>query len=299
LLLSNNLEDIQKFETHLSHHFYRYSLTRLDLSTSCTHWLVNSYRTKLREHKPDHLLVTDYITHTPLKSFAEKESFFRLFQLIAFLRTNKINPKKQEYVGGQTYYSLEFLLSDYLQFIKMTGIGGKGQSRREKIKDGLINLQGLNPLVRDFSNHEFQSFVIFPTINIIKQGKFLIVKMSIAKQLFYYQYPYVLPRSFLRYKNKYDLQVKLELLKSFCSLSIKKQIHVEKFIKQFSIPNQRIKEIKILLLKALKDLDEFIEPTFEIIKINGSIFTTNQLTLQSIKQSRIISFKESITIPKL
>jgi hypothetical protein len=126
LLLSNNLEDIQKFETHLSHHFYRYSLTRLDLSTSCTHWLVNSYRTKLLDHKPDHLLVTDYITHTPLKSFAEKESFFRLFQLIAFLRTNKINPKKQEYVGGETYYSLEFILSDYLQFIKIMAIRGKG-----------------------------------------------------------------------------------------------------------------------------------------------------------------------------
>jgi hypothetical protein len=139
----------------------------------------------------------------------------------------------------------------------------------------LINIQGLNTLVRDFSNHEFQSFVIFPNINIIKQGKFLVVKMSTAKKLFYYQYPYILPRIFLRYKNKYDLQVKIELLKSFCSLSIKKQIHVEKFIKQFSIPNQRIKEIKILLFKALKDLDEFIKSTFKIIKINGSVFTPN------------------------
>jgi len=116
-----------------------------------------------------------------------------------------------------------------LQFIEMTGTGGKGQSRRKKIKDGLLSLQGLSPLVNNFSNHEFQSFVIFPTINVLKRGKFLVVQMSMAKQLFYYQYPFVLPRSFLHYKSKYDLQVKLELLQSFSSLSLKKEIHIQKF----------------------------------------------------------------------
>jgi hypothetical protein len=299
LLLSNSLEDIQNFEKYLSYQFYKYSLTRLDLSTSCTHWLLNSYRTKLREQKTDHFMVTDYITKTPLKSFSQKESLFRLFQLIAFLRTKKVTPKKEEYVGTQSYYSLEFLLSDYLQFIEMTGTGGKGQSRRKKIKNGLISLQGLSPLVKNFSNHEFQSFVIFPTINVIKRGKFLVVQMSMAKQLFDYQYPFVLPRSFLYYKSKYDLQVKLELLQSFCSLSQKKEIYIKKFLHQFSIPNKQIKIIKKLFVMALNDLDEFIEPNFEITKTNGSVFKTDKITLRNIKQSRIISFKEAIYIPKL
>ena len=299
LLLSNSLEDMKNFEKHVSHHFYRYSLKRLDLSTHCTHWLVNSYRTKLREKESDHLLVTDYITKTPLKSFSEKESLFRLFQLLAFIRTNKVKPQKEEYVGKQTYYSLEFRLSDYLQFIEMTGIGGKGQSRRKKIKDDLMSLQGLNPLVKNFSRQEFQSYVIFPAIEVIKKGKFLVVEMSMAKQLYHYQYPYVLPRSFFRSKNKYDLQVKIEVLKTFCSKDIKKKFNVDSFLQQFSISNRKIKKIKNLLLKAVSDLDEFIEPTFEITKKNGSIFETKQLSLQSIKQARIISFNESINLLKL
>jgi len=65
LLLSNSLVDIKKFE----HHFLRYSLTRLDLTTSCTY----SYRKKLREKKSEHFLVTDYLRKTPLENFAEKE----------------------------------------------------------------------------------------------------------------------------------------------------------------------------------------------------------------------------------
>lgn len=123
--------------------------------------------------------------------------------------------------------------------------------------------------------------------------------LDLVFQLFYYQYPFVLPRSFLHYKSKYDLQVKLELLQSFSSLSLKKEIHIQKFIDQFAISNQKIKRIKKLFVMALKDLEEFIDPKFEITKTNGSVLKTNKITLQNMKQSRIISFNEAIHIPKL
>lgn len=50
---------------------------------------------------------------------------------------------------------------------------------------------------------------------------------------------------------------------------------------------------------ALKDLEEFIDLKFEITKTNGSVLKTNKITLQNMKQSRIISFNEAIHIPKL
>ncbi len=93
-----------------------------------------------------------------------------------------------------------------------------------------------------FSEEEFKSSMIIPTIDVVKKGKFLVVQLVIAKQLYDYQFPYLLPKSFLLYSNKYDLLVKLELLKSFSSHSLKKEIHFEIFMKQFKISNQKKKK---------------------------------------------------------
>ena len=298
LLFLNSLVDIQKFENHLSHHFLRYSLTRLDLTTSCTYWLLNSYRKKLREKKSDHFLVTDYLRKTPLENFAEKESLFRLFQVLAFVRAEKIQPQKEEFLVGQTYFAFEFPLYEYLRFIGMDALGGKGQARRQKVKEGLLSLYGVKPLVIDFSSDEFESHPIIGGVKVRKKGKFLMVGISIAKLLYNYQYPFVLPTSFLCYKNRYDLHVKIEILRAFCSRDIKKQINLENFLKQFSVPNRQVKQIKILLLKGLHELQQFIQPSFVITKKNGNLIETKQLTLRVIKQARIISFKEAIKISK-
>ena len=298
LLLSNSLVDIQNFENHLSHHFLHYSLTRLDLTTSCTYWLLNSYRKKLRGNKSDHLLVTDYFRNTLLENFAEKESFFRLLQLLAFVRAERIQPQKEEVLLGKKYFAFQFPLHEYLRFIGMDAPGGKGQARRQKVKEGLLSLYQVKPLVMDFSSDEFDSHPIIGGVNVRKEGKFLMVGISIAKPLYNYQYPFVLPTSFLSYSNRYDLHVKLEILRSFCRRDIQKQIHLENFLKQFSVPNRQIKQIKILLLKGLNELQEFIQPNFVLTKKNGNTLETKQLTLRVIKQVRIISFYEHMKITK-
>ena len=62
------------------------------------------------------------------------------------------------------------------------------------------------------------------------------------------------------------MHVKIEILRAFCSRDIKKQINLENFLKQFSVPNRQIKQIKILLLKGLHELQQFIQPSFVITK---------------------------------
>ena len=75
--------------------------------------------------------MTDYLRKTPLENFAEKESLFRLFQLLAFVRAEKIQPQKEEFLVGQTYFAFEFPLYEYLRFIGIDALGGKGQARRQ------------------------------------------------------------------------------------------------------------------------------------------------------------------------
>ena len=79
----------------------------------------------------------------------------------------------------------------------MDATGGKGQARRIKVKQSLLSLAQVKPLVNDFSLHQFESYPIIGPLKVLKQG----VRMSILKQIYDYQYPFLLPRSFLYYKN--------------------------------------------------------------------------------------------------
>ncbi len=123
----------------------------------------------------------------------------------------------------------------------MDAPGGKGQARRIKVK----------PLVNDFSFHEFESYPIIGPLKVQKEGRFLIVRMSILRQIYDYQYPFLLPRSVLSAKDR------------------KKILHIDNFLNKFSVSNRKKKEMKILLVTYLNQLKEFFEPTFFILNKNG------------------------------
>jgi len=134
LLFSNNLVDIETFENIISHHFFNFCLKRLDLTTSCTYWLVDSYRKKLRLESSEHVLGIDYFNKASLNTFSEKDSLFKLFQLLSFIRAEQLQPNKTETLLGETYFCLIFPLHKFIKFIGMDAPGGKGQARRIKVK---------------------------------------------------------------------------------------------------------------------------------------------------------------------
>lgn len=288
LLFSNNLVDIETFEKTISHHFFNFCLKRLDLTTSCTYWLVDSYRKKLRLESSEDVLAIDYFNKSSLNTFSEKDSLFKLFQLLSFIRMEQLQPNKTETLLGETYFCLIFPLHKFIKFIGMDAPGRKGQARRIKVKQSLLSLAQVKPLVNDFSFHEFESYPIIGPLKVQKEGRFLIVRMSILKQIYDYQYSFLLPRSFLCYKTRYDLYIKIEILRVLSVKDRKKIFHLDNFLNKFSVSNRKKKEMKILLVTYLNELKEFFEPTFFILNKDGNTFET--------KKAKIISFNEAIKL---
>jgi hypothetical protein len=175
---------IEEFEEILTQHFYRQFKDSLVQNTCYTDWLLINLRKTLQKKKPKNSLVSTYLKNNKLHSVVEKQHFLRLLQFLSFSR--KLTPSKF-FLHDQAYYTITFLLTDFLKFEK---IDEKNQYQRSKALIFLKTLQEIKPLVRKFSETSFQSLVIFPYIRLEKRGRFWSVTMSISEQLFLYNYPF-------------------------------------------------------------------------------------------------------------
>jgi len=170
--------------------------------------------------------------------------------------------------------------------------------RLGKIKEFFQQLQaGL--YVNSFSDARFQSLVIVPQIQFEKcpKQKFLIAKVWLVEELFYYNYPYYLTNFFQQKLTKYELEVRFKLFQVFSSVSITKEIFVQEFFKYYPsvLNNQqktKIKKCFIELVKVLKEHD-LIESKYKIIS-NGSLHHTQELTTRNISEGFLIYEKLSI-----
>ena len=94
-------------------------------------------------------------------------------------------------------------------------------------------LQTIEPLVTYFSDSFFRSVIAFPYLSVEKQAKSWNVTLAIARELYFYQYPFRFPTFFVKYCKKYDFEVKLEILKVFSTDNTEKMFETETFLKQF------------------------------------------------------------------
>jgi hypothetical protein len=95
------------------------------------------------------------------------------------------------------YYFITFPVSDFLQFTSLPGVPRKRQYQLKKILSFLLSLQKLDPIVEIFSDASFRSYVIFPYLSVVKQGKSWVARISISEQLYFYKYPFFLPEEFI------------------------------------------------------------------------------------------------------
>ena len=103
-------------------------------------------------------------------------------------------------------------------------------------------------LIQKFSNNEFRRSVMFPYLKLTKQNRRWTIIMAIGEELYFYQYPFFFPNSFLSYKNKYDLEIKLQLIESFSQVELEKKFLVKEFLNQFCVSNKDLTKICIMLV---------------------------------------------------
>ena len=216
----------------------------------------------------------------------------KLLQFLSFIRN--LEAFKQ-LVDDQVYYRIEFPVSDFLRF---TGGNEKSQYQRIKALNFLKSLQEIKSPLQKFSDSEFRSSVMFPYLKLEKQGKTWIVKIAIGEELHFYNYPFIFSSSFLHYRNKCDLLVKLKLIESISTVGLEKKFYVKDFLNQFSLSNKDRTMIKKSIIDGFSILTDtkFIHPQFYLFIKSGRTKETNKLTTLLISQSYIIYFYETIDL---
>lgn len=104
-----------------------------------------------------------------------------------------------------------------------------------KLKEFFQKLQaGL--YVTPFSDDTFQSLEGIPQVKFEKcpKQKFLIAKVRIAEELFYYAHPFLFPDFLNRKLTKYELEVQFQVIQVFSSVEIEKTFLMKEFFENYS-----------------------------------------------------------------
>ena len=94
-------------------------------------------------------------------------------------------------------------------------------------------------MITAFSDQKFQSSVALPTLSIDKINFDWVVQLSIAKELYLYDYPFILTNSLIIYKNTYELQIRYKILQNFSVNDLKKTLDVQILLNTFNASQKR------------------------------------------------------------
>ena len=185
----------------------------------------------------------------------DEERLFHLFQFLSFIKSLELNPFKnckKHRIKEQFYYGLKFSLS---QFVGFTGIKISKQSQRDKLIGYFKQLQKLDPIVKEFSDGAFRSYVCFPYVGCENpSGNSWSIEVFAAEALFCFPYPFQLPKSFLSSTGKNDLRLKLRLMKSLAVHEQEKRLDLDAFFNKINVPNNQLIQIKKNIIQLLNEL---------------------------------------------
>nr|ULD15948.1 hypothetical protein [Cylindrotheca closterium] len=112
-------------------------------------------------------------------------------------------------MSDTTYRIVEFSVNDFLKF---TGKPRNNYYQIKKLVQFLRFLQSIEPIVENFSDGSFQSYVAFPYLK-VERKKGWYVKLSVCQKLYSYLYPFDLPVDFLVCQDNFELKAKFFVLK--------------------------------------------------------------------------------------
>lgn len=266
------------FKHELVTQYFKYSGRVLDVNYVYAAWIVDFQR---RYHQLDNSnytsLLTSYLEHG-IGNQEEEDRLFHLLQFLSFVRSLGLNPYKdckKHKIKQQFYYSLKFPLS---KFVKFTGIKISNHSEREKLILYFEKLQKLDPIVKKFSDKAFRSYVCFPYVECKNPlGNSWEIDLVAAEELFYFTYPFQLPKSFISSTHINDRRLKLRFLKSLAISSREKVLDLEEFFNRVNVPNNQWIQVKKSIIQLLNKLvgNNIIQNQIEIKLKSGK--KTDQL----------------------
>jgi hypothetical protein len=187
--LFNN--QIEIFERKLALHVYKLSINQIQLNSCYTDWLVSWIRQILK--KPEqNILETTYLKNHRFLSFDERELIYNLFRVLVFLRSYQ-GKRQTIRINGDLYSTISFPLADLVDHLYMDK---RNNRHTKKVSKMLQDFMSLEPIIQTFSDIHFRALVIFPNIKVLPRGRIYIVSMTLAEQLFYYNFPCYLTNYF-------------------------------------------------------------------------------------------------------
>jgi hypothetical protein len=267
--LFNNHLDV--FEHKLVLQYFKYSGQVLRLDYQYADWVIDFRRKYRPVNTSNRALLTSYLENRVMAE-EEEERLFHLLQFLSFIKSlelNSLKDRKRLRVKKQNYYSLKFPLS---KFVKYTGIQISNQSSRKKLIGYFKQLHKLDPIVKEFSDGAFRSYVCFLYVECENpSGKAWVVEVFAAEELFWFPYPFQLPKSFLISRQKNDLRLKVRLMKSLAVNEQKKVLDLQEFFCTINVSNKHLIGVKESIVRLLKELvkDKIIHNQLEILSKSG------------------------------
>jgi hypothetical protein len=238
------------FEEQLINYFFSHSKKILNLNFSYTDWLVQ-FLQKQRGSRTSSSFLTSYFksNYSFSSDIKELEQLYRFLQFLSFSQTQ---PSKLVEMASHKYQLIEFKVQDFMEFIK---VKNASEYRINLLVDFFYALMNTPPLVKIFSERQFQILATFPFVHVDDTSGFCQAQVYLNYELYTYKNPFSFPESYLTYEDKYEMQIKLRIIQSFANNTLKKEFKVSEFLEKFkNTPNKTKAHIKNMILVSFQSL---------------------------------------------
>ena len=291
--LNNNFERI---EDSLTREFLNYFWKLLPLENKYVDWLLEKVRPIANNARSSVIsnIYTDYMIYQkPRVSALTIKNFIMFLKFIAF--TKKLDYQIRKF-DSISYRVIIFRVKDFSHQCDSLFKSSDNSYKVKQVKKFLRQLQQ-NVFVETFndskymhSQHqtivEMDSLAGIHRVTIFKPpaSKYLLARVVMIDDLFYYLYPFRLPDLFQGNLNKHERLVRVEFIKTFSSKGIEKSFHFREFFHTYKISNQKIKEIKQIFIDVIR----IFQQQQLLLLPNRSRINVSQLTTSNISDGIIL-----------
>lgn len=293
-LFTNQFE---RFEELLACHFYHQTIQLFDMESNYTDWLRVNFRQVRKKPYLSNYFSTSYLYNKPISNLTEIKFIYQLIQLLNFIKIKSIkNGSKEILISGQGYESLKFPANEFLEFI---GQSKDNYYQLKKLIEFFKSLQTMKPIIENFSDFSFRSYVAFPFLKVERTNNWCwYIEFLVCRKLLIYDYPFHLPNTFFSYRNNLELKVRFAVLQSLCNPSLQKEFASQRFLKQVSLSNSKSASLKIYIVEVLHSLQDsrIIEAEFRVLTKQNRFQNVKRLTSSLVSRSESIFYKENVYI---